>query len=1081
MRSVLYASTTCLIFLLLGLTYASGQQGMFTRYPIESGLSQSVVNCLYQDPQGFIWAGTQNGLDRFDGYRFRIFNSKPSDTNTLSNNWIYAIAGDSSGNLWIGTKNGLNFYNQQENRFRRILWESPVAGNLSSHVYDVVVSETGAILLNTPPVLTIYDPSKGTFQHFKGPLPYDGAVNDTRIPLMEDRDGRIWCGSTRGLTCFDLKTGTTETYQHDPWNRNSLSHATITALFEDASGDLWIGTLGGLDRFSRKSKTIERILTAGSDGRTPFRTVRAITGSGDHQIWLGTEGNGLYSIELRGGEIFKLRQFTNELHGLGHNIVLSLLVDKSENLWAGTLQGLARTDLKPPKFNLYRTAGTTTPVHLLGNVIASVYKDSSGLVWAGNWGQGLNIIDRRNGGVEHFSTNMKGRNYIPNDYVHVIFPAEQGAIWIGTRDGILVFDRKNHHFVRINQYYRDKQLPNLSETRIFQILHASDNSYWIATQNGLYRILPGMMRFEYYSVEQELRRRLSGNLVYDLIEDSQHLIWIATLGGVDVLNPVTQEIKHFRNEPGNPNSLCDDFVTTLCEDPRGDIWIGTNSYVNRFSKTDSMFHYYTGAEGFPDNLVYQILRDKAGDLWFGTGNGLCRFEPESGRFRTFTVEDGLQSREFNLHAGYCSSDGELFTGGMNGFNSFFPEKMADNPYLPEIVLTACYRTTGSERIPLDYRSGKVVLPYNHPDLTIEFAALEFTNPEENRFAYILEGVSEEWMETGTRNFVNFPGLSPGTYLLRVKGSNNDGLWNESRQTLQIVIRPPWWRTGYAFGGYLIIFILLILLFIRIRERNLVRERNLLEEKVRLRTLKIEEQNRELTSLNTTKDKFFSIIAHDLRNPFNTILGISEMTIGNLSPEVPGKVSKSIFDIRDTARHAFDLLQNLLIWARSQTNSLEFQPVEFDLTGRIRENIDLVKSQASGKNISIIFETENPVQVTGDIRMIDTLLRNLLTNAIKFTPKHGKITLVIAPSDNGTEVSVYDTGVGIPAENLPKLFRLDSKYTRKGTDQERGSGLGLILCKEFIEKHGGEIWVESEPGKGSRFAFSLPASCKNFEL
>ena len=427
---------------------------------------------------------------------------------------------------------------------------------------------------------------------------------------------------------------------------------------------------------------------------------------------------------------------------------------------------------------------------------------------------------------------------------------------------------------------------------------------------------------------------------------------------------------------------------------------------------------------------------------------------------------------------------------MNGFNSFRPDSLSDNPFRPDIVFTSCYKTTGGEKEYIDVENtARIVLDHSDRNFTIEFAALEFTNPERNQYAYRLEGVSDDWILTGNRRFVPFASLAPGEYRFTVRGSNNDGVWNPEGRTLTIIVSPPWWRTPWAIAAWVIIISGLAMIFIRLRERQLLRERDLLEQKVHERTLQIEEQNtrirqqneelsslnEKLSALNATRDKFFSIIAHDLRNPFNTILGLSDMAIssGNQA-EAPGRMTKAMTDLRDTARHTFDLLQTLLLWARSQTGTLDFEPEPFDLAERIRENIDLVRSQADKKSISITFEEPGLLTANGDTRMIDTVLRNLLTNAIKFTPQGGSVTVTARSAGEAIEVGIADTGIGIATENLARLFQPDNRYVRKGTDKERGSGLGLMLCREFIEMHGGAIEAESTTGKGSLFRFTLPA-------
>jgi len=1064
------------------------RQYLFQTYSIENGLSQSVVNCVFQDSRGFIWIGTQNGLNRFNGYDFTVFLYNPEDTSTISNNWIYSIAEDRTGNLWIGTKGGVNQYLHETNRFRRISYNTGFSSHLSRCVYDVLVSESGKIYINTPPVLSVFDPEKGEFFHYRADIPFGWVVNDTRIPLLEDRDGEIWMGSLNGLMRFNPQTSKFTPYFHDPHRPGTLCDNNITALFQDKSGTIWIGTSNGLNLLRKQEQEISGIFNLPSS-RTIFGNacIRAIAQDTGGAVWIGTEGGGLCRIDARDNQSFLIDRFTSPVHGLGHNIVLCLTIDSSRNLWAGTLNGISKTDLKPAKFKLYRKDNTTASVNLQGNVIASIFKDDKGKIWVGNWGQGLNIYDRETGEVIHYSSKQSGNKFITNDFVHVIFCDEQKNMWIGTRDGIHVYDEKSGKFLPYPVFFRNMELPNFTGVRINMIIRGADNSYWIATQKGLYRIHPGRKTYEVFNVEATGNHHIGGNLVYCVKEGSDGAIWIATLNGLDVFNPGTAKMTHYRKSESK-NSLCDNFVISLCEDAQGNMWIGTGSYVNKFVKKDSSFVYYSKENGLPNNNIFEILMDNTNTCWFATGGGLCKFDTTTGTFRTYTVDDGLQGMEFNLRACHNSSDGEVFFGGMNGFNSFYPGSSEDNPNIPEIMIASCYKSTKNGKEYLDFeKEGMVVLEPSEQEFTIEFVALEFTNPRKNQYAYKLEGLSDEWIAIGNRRFVPFSNLSPGTYLFKVKGSNNDGVWNEAGCSLKIVVLPPWWRSWWAWIAYLLIIAGSIVVYIRIREKKLVRERDLLEKKVAERTLQIEKNNLEilqkndalnklnleLKALNATKDKFFSIIAHDLRNPFNSILGLADIVIGNPDNTDLPKMRKTIGDIRDTSRYAYDLLQNLLIWARSQTGSLTFEPTLFDLMERVEENIKLVAGQALRKNIVLVSEIDGTLPVHGDVQMINTVLRNLLTNAIKFTARNGRVVVAAKKSDERCLIRVQDSGTGIAPEILSKIFKIESKFTKKGTEMERGTGLGLILCKEFVEKHGGYIQVETEPGKGSTFTIALP--------
>jgi signal transduction histidine kinase/ligand-binding sensor domain-containing protein len=1063
---------------------SKSQQRIFSGYSITEGLSQSVVNCIYQDSRGFMWFGTQNGLNKFDGYSFEVFIYKPNDTTSISNNWIYGITEDRQGNLWIGTKGGLNKFIAKEKRFERIRYSVPYPSDVTEYVYDLKTARDGKILINTPPVLTICDPEKTVFTHYVSPLPYESSVKDCNIPLLEDRTGRIWIGSGRGLACYQPASGKFDIFQGDLLLPYTLSNNLITALYQDRQNNIWIGTDAGLNRFIESDKTM-LIYRNNINDRSSISNnfIRAIQEDKSGKIWIATEGGGLNILnrDASGNEVFET--FTAENSGLGHNIVLSLSIDRSENLWIGTLSGISKTDLKKQKFGLYRKSDSPSSIDLLGNVIASIYKDKNDLLWIGNWGQGLNLYDRKSGKVEHFSSHLKGKNFISNNYIHTIFEDSSQTIWLGTRDGLLVWQEQNRNFIRPHEFSENPGLFDFTGLRIFMMMQDRKKDYWVATQDGLYRKSITASQTEWFHSGAANDHQISGNMVYGVLEDKDGFIWVATTQGLDVIDPVSSNIKHFKKTEGLRNTLSDDFVTALCEDQNGDIWIGTSTYVDRFSKRDSSFTYYSQEHGLPGNLIYSIQIDKSNGLWFATGNGLCRYDSVSNTFHSYSVEDGMQSQEFNLRASFVSRDGEVFFGGMNGFNAFYPDSLSNNPQIPGMAFTAAYKIKKGvkESIDLEKRN-RIVLPYNENSLTIEFSALEFTNPARNRYMYRFEGIDDDWIDIGYRRFVTFSNLSAGEYLLRIKGSNNDGVWNEEGISIRIVIKSPWWYSSVAYILYFLFALFLIYGIFKWREQQYIRDKKLLEEKVKERTFRIEEQkteilkkNSELNELNASKDKFFSIIAHDLRNPFNTIIGLSDILLMNLDNTDKEKIQKSLENIKGSSQQAHELLENLLLWARSHTGTLTFRPEPVNLKMLVEECIDLVSGQAVRKNITIQQECPVEIILPVDVNMFRTIIRNLLTNALKFTPQHGSIWVALSVRDGFCFLKVKDNGIGIAPEKLKTLFNIDTSHKTFGTDKEPGTGLGLILCREFTERHGGKIEVESDPGKGSEFRVVLPVS------
>lgn len=1077
---------TILFFSFILIFNGYSQYYVFTNYSINNGLSQSVVNCQFQDSKGFIWIGTQNGLNRFNGETFDVYSYNPADSCSISNNWIYSIAEDSEGNLWICTKGGLNKYLVGQNKFKRIAYQTGFTYDVTQYCYDNICLKNGTILINTPPVLSVYDPDKKSFSHFQSKLKYDGAVKDVKIPMLEDSDGKIWIGSTKGLASFSLQAKQFSYFSFLNSRGDMIDDVNVTALFKDRKGKLWVGTTSGLFNYNMTSNHFEAFQsTLAPSEYNPFENtcIRTILEDKNGNLIIGTEGRGLFVVSLYAQNPVTIQNYTTENSEIGHDIVQSLIIDQSENLWIGTLQGISKTDLKKKKFNLFRRSNSPNSINLLGNVIASIYKDDDDILWVGNWGQGLNLVNRKTNRVEHFSTQLSGNHQISNDFIHVIFKDSNRHIWLGTRNGMLIYDKSGNRFVPYFEYFKNSALPNFKNVRISMIIQDKSFNYWIGTQNGLYKINLEKSTVEVFQKELDKTHQLSANLVYDLLEDSDGLIWIATVGGLDVYNPGTKKISHFRKKE---KGLSDDFIITLCEDTKDRIWIGTATYVNVFSKSDSSFTYYSQEQGLPNNRIFGILKDKNNDLWLATGKGLCQYDERQKHFRTFTLEDGLQSLEFNLRAAYSCKDGEMLMGGMNGFNSFYPDSISKNPYIPNLVFTSFYITKGTskEYVNLE-QSPEVVLNHSVYSFTVEFAALEYTNPQKNSYAYQMEGISDEWVDIGNRKFVPFSGLQPGEYTFRIKGSNNDGLWNSKEISLRIIILPPWWKSITAYIIYLGLIILSIVLFIKMRERKLKHDKKILEQKVLERTLQIEEQNQlivsknqELKELNTTKDKFFSIIGHDLGNQFNIIVGFSEILISNLKRLDASKIEYHLTNIYNSSRHANELLENLLTWAKMQTKTINFHPEVLNVHSKIIESIDLLEGAYTKKNIEITVVANNKIQIFADANMFSTVFRNILANAIKFTPENGSISIHTKRKEGFCEISVQDSGVGISEENIQKIFRIDSNHSTLGTKGEKGTGLGLVLCKEFIEKHHGKIWVESELGKGSQFTFTLPLKDQN---
>jgi signal transduction histidine kinase/ligand-binding sensor domain-containing protein len=1242
-----------LILILVSIQGSIAQQYIFSHYSVNNGLSQSVIKCIFQDSKGFIWFGTQQGLNKFNGYSFDNYLNNPSDTTSISDNWIYSIAEDHDGNIWIGTRNGLNKYDPKTGHFKQYLFNAYETNSISgNYIYGLAVDTNGNLLVNTALAFNIFNPKTGDVKKYAYPTLNSSEISDEGRPIVQTRDKNTWIATDNGLLFFDPQKRDYSGFAALK-KMNSLSNNNITALMEDKRGNLWVGSQSGLNRIDLKSLAISTYdlgqkQTEGANSNY----IRSIKDDKNGNIWVGTNGSGLFSLTLdRDLKVIEQINFANTDQvnsNLSHNIVLSLVIDQSNLLWIGTLNGIDKIDLKRSKFNQYRKSTNINSVDLKDNVIASLYKDRNNNLWVGNWGSGLNILDRSTRKVEHFSSLFKGNAYITNDFVHEIFEDAKNRIWLGTRDGINLFDKTNKRFLTIPQYFKTNKLPDFKDIRVNDIFEDSSGLFWIATQNGLYQLDVENQKYKVL-LQGSGTDNVSSNLVYRTIEDSSQNIWIATTQGLDKFIRKENRIVHIQRNPYSSNTLCSNFVVSLCEDIDRNIWVGTSSGLNKFVTSDSLFVYYSRSSGLPSNVIYEIQQDKNNNLWLATVEGLCFYDRKLDQFRKFGLEDGLQGMEFNT-ASYQAPDGELFFGGMHGVNYFYPDSVKDNSFIPPVAITNIEKLNSSGKYvvqPADIEDLR--LSYQDYTFTIEFSALDFTNPSKNRYAYKMEGIADEWVDLGNRRNISFSNLPAGEYVFHVKGANSDGIWNEKSKSLKIRIIPPIWKSKYALVFYLIMVIIVIFIYIRIRERKLLQEQKILEEKVSSRTKElalqkekiekayinikqlseigqkitenltvetiintvyqnintlmdasvlaigiyndedkrldfygaiekgeqldfhfdlltetdlpsiqcfinkdeilyhsksndynnssikakvgeipeslvylplmkgekatgvvtvqsfnenayndyhvsilrniaiylsiaienadtfrlVKKQNDELKELNATKDKLFSIIAHDIKNPFTVILSLSETLTESFRAFDEEDMEECLKKLHNSAQKIYELLSNLLAWSRTQTGNIQLKPEELKVYPIVQEITELLKNQYELKMITLNTEIDEDITVWADINMLNTVIRNLISNAIKYTHNSGVINILVSETDNAVRFAIKDNGVGIDKDVVDKLFKIQHKVSSLGTNNERGTGLGLILCKEFIERHGGRIWLTSEMGKGSEFYFTLP--------
>jgi signal transduction histidine kinase/ligand-binding sensor domain-containing protein len=1083
--------------LLYGINFTAAQPLNFDHYLVADGISQSEILNIHQDAEGYIWIGTQNGLNRFDGYTFEKFFYELSDNHSISNNWIFDIAEDPYGGIWLGTKGGLNRFDRKTGWFTWIPHKDQDSAIPDNFVYGII-ADSLSVYINTPPVLTILNHKTGIPESFKNDFDYDGVLYDIGYPVIKDSEGLIWLGSRHGLACFDLQK---------KQFTNFLHNEHVTALYEDSQGNILIGTVNGMLIYYRMSKQITPCFSDNNDpGNLRHITIHSIIQDYTGATWIATEGAGLNKLIFKKDGSFGLDQFRSGAgirNAITHDIVYSLYEDNSNNLWIGTIAGVDKTDLKQKNIRYYKRSNDPGSLDLLDNIIASVYKDRSGNLWIGNWGKGLNILNRTTGEVIHYSSDFSREMHIPEDHVQVIFEDSESLTWIGTRNGICIYEKNSGRFIPVQEYFNTREFNLFDNIRVYCMIEDSDGKIWIGTGNGVHILDKRTKQATSLRSGNEGPLNISSNLVYSLLEDEDRDVWIATSNGLDRYIPSENKIYHYVNDPVSTNTLIDNFTISLCEDNFGNIWIGTSSGLNIFNKHDSIFTYYSKNDGLPSNIIYDILEDVSNNLWLSTGSGIVMVDPRKEIANNFRVIDELRGREFNLNAVFKSDDGELFFGGIDGMVSFYPDSIRANSFIPPVRITSIEKESEGKRQKVNVYSDEITLTSKEYSFTIEFSALDYTNPLRNRYTYQMEGISDQWIDIGTLRSIRFTNLPPREYTFNVKGTNNDGVWNDIPGSMRIRILPPWWRSIYAYISYLVLGFLSIVLIIKRRERNLINEKRKLEQNVGERTAEIALQKEKLEEVNATKDKFFSILAHDLKNPFSNLYSMSELLAGNYDKLDEDEKLKMLESINKSTELIYNLLENLLTWSKSQRGLIEYNPTAFNLTDLIRVNINLHRVPAENKGVILKCDLKDDIQAYGDREMINTVLRNLINNAVKFTDQRGTVEVFVSKQDPSIqdasmkdvnkeavskndigkqdsgkqykfmEVQVKDQGVGILAENLRKLFQIDVKFKSKGTKGETGTGLGLILCKEFVEKNGGKIRAESKEGEGSSFYFTIP--------
>ncbi len=828
---------------------ASRDNWRIVNYSLEQGLSQVSVSSIIQDSHGFLWIGTQDGLNRFDGYGFTVYRHQPSDPSSLSGSNVNSVIEDSKGNIWVGTQAGLNKLDRERNSFKVYRHEP---GNLYSisddNIYYLYEDRAGKIWLKTERGIDWFDSGTGTFTQY---LHYTDDSNYVTgsgyYHIYEDNKDRLWVGSRDGLFYFDRLAERFRRYSHDPGDPVSISNNKVKCILETSSGHLLIGTSAGLNIFNRIDESFTSVyIDPNITGESGFNVINTIFEDSRGNILLGTD-SGLFTFSPDDEQI---RPFGGKaISGTFSDMEVSVIFeDRSNNLWVGSLGGLFMIDSKS-KFASTRIHDYLPEAPSSAALIASVLSSKDEELWIGTWGGGLFMLNRHTGDIKHYSVNSpNASDRISNDFVHALFSDSMGRIITGTRNGLDIYPGDQTGFEPFCPTNQEEECTVFNSNRVYRIFEDSQQVIWIGTGRGLHSVRDGNMKSYYHNPQDAAG--IPSNKVTDILECRNGFIWLATDGGLSRFDRTTETFSNYRKDPEKGRfSLSNNELTCLHEDSNGNLWVGSVAGLNRFFPGTGSFMVFSEMEGLPNNLIYTILEDNEGNLWLSTNRGLARFNPDSFEIDVFDVADGLLSYEFNLGAGFRGENGELFFGGVAGLNSFFPDSLVTNNIIPPVAITS-FEVLSPEgnRFLLAEEKEEIILRPRENSFIVEFAAMDFTRPSKNRYAYKLKGLENNWIYTGSRRTVSFSRIPSGTYTLRVKGSNNDGVWNEEGVSLRIVIITPWWKSGYAYVLYGVSLLALVYLAIMVSTRKLRSTNQALKEK-ELASEEISRQKEELAFKN----------------------------------------------------------------------------------------------------------------------------------------------------------------------------------------------------------------------------------------
>ena len=1027
----------------------------FKNITIEDGLSQSTVETIYQDSKGYIWIGTNDGLDRYNGYEFKHYKHDKYDKNSIANNYIVDIIEDKNGYIWVSTIGGLSRINPDKDEIKNY-YSKEDRGNLSnSNLWQLLCTKDNRLIASTIDGLNVYDKNKDKFTRIlykEGELPSQYIYS-----LEEDINGHIWVGTDNGLVELDKDLNIVKSY-HD-----TIGDSDVYNVYDDSKGNIWVCTLdNGLFKINLDDKSVENYKNNNSKISIPSNNVRDIISDSEGKLWIATD-KGLCTFDYEREEFITYNKKSYQSNSLIDDEIFCLLKDSSGLIWIGTYSGISRFN---PNSNF--THFKLDPYEdnsISGNVIHGIYEDDDKTLWIGTNESGVNIINGES--IKHLN---KENSNIVSDLIEDI-TGFKNYIFIGTNEGlsVLVKNDKTAKNYTITNYTTKDGLPS---NKIRSLFIDSKGYLWIGTKKGLAILdINNNKIIDVTYILDEMG--VSDKFIRAVYEDSKGNYYIGCFleGGLIKINPNTKEYKIYKNIENDDSSISNNSIRYINEDLYGNILVGTSHGINILNLSTDKFNHYTEKDGLINNTIYGILVDKNNGIWMSTNAGISKLSTEDATFKNFTITDGLQSNEFNGRACFKSKDGNMYFGGINGFNVFNSQDIELSTFEPKVIFDN-FEINGTNKKDIS----NIKFKSNENNIKINFFTNDYKNTKTTQYYYKLEGLENEWNMTNSNSLV-FANLGSGDYTLKIKTITQHGVMSDE-SSVHFTINPPIWRSNYAICIYLILIIISILRYMH-KVNTLDRLVNERTNKLRKEMEKNEQLFKKVLLLEQNKNNYFVNLSHELRTPLNVLSSINQLIKEFTKKDnfiTPEKLSYYMGIMDRNCSRLLSLINNLIDHTKIENNSYIINKKDEDIVYLVEETVLDMKDYIEEKGLELIFDTDVEEKVIRCDKVdIERCIINLVGNAVKFTPEGGLIEVLLQDLDDKVKIIVKDNGIGISEENQKIIFDRFNQVVDESSEQKGGSGLGLTITKQLITLHNGDIYVESEVGVGSEFIIILPVN------